>query len=96
MGEFTHRYVQGTCPDCVLHVSTYPDEYDDPRGGWIDINVISSHLTRGHSRWRERLANAWAVLRNRYDWSGFQLEGRDQAEAFIQLVEQAMADTWPN
>ncbi len=94
MGDIEHRYVETLCRDCIIRVSSYPDP-EVVQASYIDIQLISRHLPEEHRRWRNRLRNSWAVLRNRYDWSGFQLDTRDNAEAFRLAFDRAFDNTWP-
>jgi hypothetical protein len=94
VSDIEHRYVETICLDCIIRVSSFPD-LDDPRGSYIDIQLISAHQPNWHRRWRTRLRNAWAVLRNRYDWSGFALDTRESAESFRVAFARAFQNTWP-
>jgi hypothetical protein len=87
-----HVYVEADCYQCVVRVSSMPWTYADR---WVEIEVISNHGTRHEHRWRNRLHNAWAVLRNRYDWTGFKLLTRESALRFRDAVNHAVEDVFP-
>ena len=88
------RLLETSCHDCVIRLVWFFGD-DDPRFNHIDVQLISSHSQWWHLRWRNRVRNAWAVLRGRYDWSGFQLDTPIDARAFQATLEEAIAETWP-
>ena len=87
------RVVETLCHDCVIRILWFYGD-DDPRFNYVDVQLISSHSEWWHLRWRNRLRNAWAVLRGRYDWSGFQLETPQHAAAFHSALDEAISQTW--
>jgi hypothetical protein len=88
------RLVETLCFDCVIRLLWfYGDE--DPRGNYVDVHLISNHDQLWQYRWRNRARNAWAVLRNRYDWSEFQFDTEEHARAFLAALTGAIEETWP-
>lgn len=86
--------VETACLECVIRILAFSGD-PDPRENHVDVSVISSHLGREYSSWRGRVRNAWAVLRNRYDWTGFQIESRAQGDAVLDILRRAVDDAWP-
>jgi hypothetical protein len=89
------RVVETSCLDCLIRVVCFFGN-EDPRSDYIDIQLISNAAQWGHTRWRNRLRNAWSVLRGRYDWSGFQLLTAEEARHFETAIREAIAETWPD
>ena len=87
--------VETACYGCVIRLVWFFGD-SDPRWNWVEVQVISNHRQRDHMRWRSRIRNAWAVLRNRYDWSGLQLDTEEEALAFSKALEAAISETWPS
>jgi hypothetical protein len=79
------------CGDCVVQVDAWSPTDGDPRTGDLYLTVISNSSQRWHGMWRNRIKNAWAVLRNRYDWSGFNLATYDEACELAQYIEDGAA-----
>lgn len=88
------RLVETTCDGCVIRLLWFYGD-PDPRWNWIDVQLLSNHRQRDHSRWRSRIRNALAALRNRYDWSGFQLDTSEEALALRGALDAAIGQTWP-
>ena len=88
------RLVETLCDGCVIRLLWfYGDE--DRRFNYVDVQLISNHDQLWHSRWRNRVRNAWAAMRNRYDWGGFQLDTEEHARAFLAALTGAIEETWP-
>ncbi|MEX2457763.1 MAG: hypothetical protein WD770_02115 [Actinomycetota bacterium] len=88
------RVVETVCHDCVVRILWFSGD-PDPRGNHIDIQLLTKHRNWWHRSWRTRIRNAWAVLRNRYDWSGLQLVTRTEAVGVSEALKQAISDAWP-
>lgn len=87
------RYIEKMCSDCILRITAYKsDEYGD---GFVDIQVISNNQSRWHMEIKTRLKNAWSVLRGNYDWSGFELMDKTEAEEFKDAVTEVIAIAYP-
>jgi hypothetical protein len=88
------RLVETICDGCVIRLLWFYGDRDS-RWNWIDVQVVSNHLQAYHSRWHSRIRNAWAAIRNRYDWSGFQLNTSEEATALRAALDEAIRQTWP-
>lgn len=86
-------YVEQTCGDCIIRIEAWRPWKGD--FGFVDVQVISNSSTAWHLMWRNRLKNAWRVLRGRYDWSGFEVFTRDEAEAITVAIQNASKEAFP-
>jgi hypothetical protein len=93
MGGETTRLLETLCDGCVIRLLYFPVTATD-RWGRIDVQLISNHRSLWNARWSVRVRNAWAALRNRYDWSGFDFDTEREAKAFRDAFAQAVAETW--
>ena len=95
MDPVRSRVVELICHDCVIRLLLFMPHPNDPEA-YIDVQLISSTSERWMGRWRNRVRNAWAVLRYRYDWSGFWLDTRKEAEDLADALRSGIEEVWPS
>lgn len=89
-----YRHLDRACFCCVVRLSIYrPTSQDD---GWFGVQVMSTSVERWHSMWRNRVRNAWSVLRGRYDWSGFTVDDADEARSLKDAIDEAVREAFPS
>lgn len=82
--------IEQACGDCIIRVSLFKPWKDD--SGTIFVEIISNASTSG---WKQRLKNAWQVLRGRYEWTGFEVYTMAEAQGLIAALEEGKSLAFP-
>lgn len=84
--------VEQVCGDCIIRIGTW--KYRDTSPGEVVVEIISSG-TGSYNMLRNRIKNAWNVLRGRYDWTGFEVYTEEEIDGIIGGLTEAKGVAFP-
>jgi hypothetical protein len=96
IGDF-RRLLPTACQECIVDIVAWRDKAGVENWaelGWVNIGLISSHDVAYFNSWRGKLQRLCLALRGEsYPWLEFY--DREQAEAFLTAVREAMDVAFP-
>ena len=86
-----------TCHECVIDIVGWKDFGRDGtwQHGWVNIGVHSNHVAIWRQSFGQRIARAWAALRNEDPEGYLDFYSRGDVDEFIASLREACDASFP-